>query len=390
MPDIDWENLSDDDIRSMGEPPAPESQTPVAEVVEPVVEENVEDVVTVPVTNEEPTTPEEEEEVPTPVQTDEEIRNAPEPVAAVAPVVQDAPTPDPEEDPVVEPVQEVVDEFDYKAAYEELLAPFKANGRTVELKDPKDLKSLAQMGANYTKNMQDLAPHRRTLMTLQKAGITEDQLSYLIDLHQKKPEAVRRLVQDAQIDPLSLDNEPVAYTPTNHMVSAKEEAFQSVFTEISQTPEGAETLQLMGKWDNASQSAAYNDPQIMRDFVEHRANGTFEVVDNEVHRLQVLGRIPANTPYVQAYAAVYQEIERQKVAQATEQVQTPAQPAPVVRQPVATRVATPAKEEVDPRVVAAQTGRPANRQVKTDPMDALANLDDAEFAKQMAKLVGQI
>ncbi|QYW02277.1 tail length tape measure protein [Stenotrophomonas phage Philippe] len=412
---VDYANLNDDDLLAMGEPTATGAATPPeadAGSTEPVIETPAPEEDTNPTPAPPEGNPDEDEEegatpAPAPVVDDAELGKQGEPAPVVpaeqkpapAAVVENPPADDGATPPVTAPEEE--DNFDYKGAYQALLAPFKANGRMIELKSPDDLKSLAQMGANYTKNMQDLAPHRRTLAMLKQANITEDQLSYLIDLSQKKPDAIQKLVHDAGIDPLTLSTDTApAYVPGNHHVSDKDLAFNTTLEELASDPVGVETLQVLRQWDQASQEAAYNDPQIMRDIHAHRQDGTFEAIDNEVHRLRTLGRIPREVSYVQAYAAIFQQAEADRAAQQQAQAATPpaqvappvqAPPAqPVARQPVATRVQAPAPEVVDPRVAAAATGRPANRPAKPDIADTLANLSDEKFLQEMSKLHGQL
>ena len=43
---------------------------------------------------------------------------------------------------------------DYKALYEQVTAPFKANGKTISIQSVEEATQLMQMGANYTKKMQ--------------------------------------------------------------------------------------------------------------------------------------------------------------------------------------------------------------------------------------------
>ena len=77
------------------------------------------------------------------------------------------------------------EEADPKSQYQlytELMAPFKANGKIVEVRAVSEARRLMQMGANYTRKMQEIAPHRKKLMMLENHKIDEEKLSFLIDL----------------------------------------------------------------------------------------------------------------------------------------------------------------------------------------------------------------
>ena len=67
----------------------------------------------------------------------------------------------PKTDSVNEPEQEVQvntenTDKDYEAFYKVITAPFKANGKEVQLTDPNDVIRLAQQGINYSKKMEQL------------------------------------------------------------------------------------------------------------------------------------------------------------------------------------------------------------------------------------------
>lgn len=57
---------------------------------------------------------------------------------------------------------------------------------TIELRDSSEAVQLMQKGANYTRKMQDIAPHRKVLLMLENNGLLDEgKLSYLIDLEKK-------------------------------------------------------------------------------------------------------------------------------------------------------------------------------------------------------------
>ena len=87
--------------------------------------------------------------------------------------------------------ESTVTEIDHKAFYEMVTKPIKANGKTVEIRTPEEAIKLMQMGANYTRKMQDIAPHRKVIMMLEDNGLLDtDKLSFLIDLEKMNPDAI--------------------------------------------------------------------------------------------------------------------------------------------------------------------------------------------------------
>lgn len=197
--------------------------------------------------------------------------------------------------------------IDYKKFYEKIMTPFKANGKLITLKTPEEAIQLMQMGANYTRKMQAIAPYKKTLMMLENNNLLdEDKLSFLIDLDKKNPEAIKKLIKDAGIDPLEIDTstEP-QYKEGSHKVSNEEAAFMSVLDDLKQSQEGMQTIQeINSNWDDASKKILWNSPEIMRTIHQQRANGVYKIITEEMERQRVLGNIPAETPFLMAYKQI--------------------------------------------------------------------------------------
>ena len=278
-------------------------------------------------------------------------------------------------------------------AYDQIMAPFKANGKTIELKSPQEAIRLMQMGANYTRKLQELQPHRKVLQMLQSNELLdEDRLSYLIDLDKKNPDAIKKLVKDSGIDPLEIDTSvESAYQPGNHRVSDEEVAFRTVLEDVQSTQGGQETLRIIHEnWDQSSKEALWSQPEIMSVIQQQRENGIYDRIATEIERKRTLGEIAPNVPFLQAYnqvgAALVQAGAFQDLAQKTEQ--STANPTGDRGQPsgekhvVATRTAAPKAVVVDDeRARAASASRSSPRAART-LVNPLA-LPDDEFLAQM-------
>lgn len=197
-------------------------------------------------------------------------------------------------------------EIDYKSFYEQVMSPFKANGGTVQLRSPQEVVKLMQMGANYTQKMQILAPYRKKVQMLQKANLLDDdKLNYLIDLSQGNPEAIKKLIKDSKLDPMDLDiYGEQNYVPGNHTVSDAEMQLQTTLDELTSTPEGLQTVNLARGWDQASLSEIGKDPSILATLHEQRLNGVYDLITKEMQHQKMLGNLPDNIPFLQAYKAV--------------------------------------------------------------------------------------
>ena len=197
-------------------------------------------------------------------------------------------------------------EIDYKKFYETMMSPIKANGKTFTPRNAEEAIRLVQMGANYTRKMQGLAPYRKKIQMLKNAGLLEDEkLNYLIDLSQGNPDAVKKLLKDSKLDPLDIDttNEST-YIPSNHQVSDNEMQVQTIVDDLKSTPEGLETLDLLQHWDQASLQEIWQTPSILATLDEQRQNGVYQHIVNEMEHQKMLGNLSPDVPFLQAYKAV--------------------------------------------------------------------------------------
>ena len=277
---------------------------------------------------------------------------------------------------------------DYKAFHDQVMAPFQANGKTIQLRSVDEAIQLMQQGANYTRKMQAIAPHRKVLMMLENNGLLdESKLSRLIDLEKKNPDAIRALVKEAGIDPLDIDvHGESTYTPGNHAVPDEAVAFQTTLDEVSSTPDGQETVrQITASWDPESKAELWKDPSILGTIHQQRISGVYDRVVAEIERQRTIGAIPANVSLLNAYRVIGERMTQAGAFQDLVAAQQAARPA--VQHPVATRVAS-AKPAVtnSGKVSAAAPTRTATPRRAEAFINPLAMSDD-EFMNQFANRV---
>jgi hypothetical protein len=288
--------------------------------------------------------------------------------------------------------------LDYKADYEEIMKPFKANGKTITLKDASEVRQLMQMGANYTKKLQELAPHRKTLLMLQSNQIDESKLDYLIALDKRDPEAIKKLIKDSGIDPLEIDtSKDSTFKAGTHIISDEDANFKTALDELAESDEGKETLvEIEERFDPVSKNELWKSPDILSAIHSQRESGVYALITEEMDRRKVLGQIPQNIPFLQAYklvgddlAAAAQGGKTGSTTSSGDQGGTSTgqagQPAPVV---VATRTAVPKPAATnDDKAAAASTSR-GSSSAKLPPPNPLA-MSDEDFLKS-ANLVGRV
>jgi hypothetical protein len=270
-------------------------------------------------------------------------------------------------------------EFDYKSAYEKVMAPFKANGTTMQVDNPDDVVRLMQMGANYQKKMQTLKPNLKVVKMLDKHGLLdESKIAHLIDLASKNPAAIAKLVKDSGIDPLDIDtSSDSGYQPGNHAISDKEYDFDEVLDGLRESSDTyTKTIDVVAnQWDQASRQVIYNNPVIIEVIDQHIKNGVFDQVAAAVSKERALGGLRGLND-VEAYKTVVDSMAQQGLL-------VNQQAAPTTQKPVSSdaKASKSAKQRQAKRKAAAPT-KATGTQTKPNSDAAYLGLSDEEFMKQ--------
>lgn len=278
----------------------------------------------------------------------------------------------------------------YEQFYETVMKPFVANGKTVELKSPEEAVQLMQMGANFTRKMQELAPVRKLVTMLQNNNLDEDKLSYLIDLDKKDPEAIKKLIKDSGLDPLDIDtNTEPAYREGSHKVTDAEVNFKTHLDDLKSNPDGLETLIHIDKtWDQASKEKLGQQPELMSIIHAQRQAGIYDQIVNEMDRRKTLGQLQPGTSFMDAYGIIGAELDKAGAFANNTQAdlgqpanngsvkQEDPKPDPAL---VATRTAAPKPDAAAQAAAAAAATRstPATAKAATN----FLSMSDEEFAK---------
>ena len=320
-----------------------------------------------------PVEPQPEEAVATPevVETQPVITETQEPEATTV-TTTEAPegTPDTPNEEVTTAAE--ASTVNHQEFYEKLTKPFKANGREIQITDPDDAIKLMQMGTDYNRKMQELKPLKQLKAVMTQHSISEEDLALLIDIKQKKPEAIAKIVKDSGIDLYGFDVEQAdKYVPTQPQVPVTNDALDSVLEDLKvSSPTFAQTIQVVGnQWDEASRNVLVQHPEVIRIIDAQIANGTYAKIAQVVEYERTLGRLTGLSD-LEAYTAV----ERKLVA-ANQPAPVAQPPVPVVVPPVKAPVADARKSAAPPRQTTAST-RPI-------PINSPA-LSDDEFLKQLA------
>lgn len=211
--------------------------------------------------------------------------------------------------------------INYEDFYKEMMSPIKANGKTLSLQSAKEARQLIQMGANYTKKMQEIAPKRKIIEYLRLNGFeSENDVNYLVDLANGNKTAIQKWIQDRNIDlnsidPPELDDDgnqiPINYIPSSSLPNDNDMAVNAVLEDIQQTQDGIRFMNDMLSLDDTSKSYLYEHPTVLYDLQSQKQNGIYDIVANEVERRKTIGSLPDSMDFISAYAKVGAELNSQ-------------------------------------------------------------------------------
>lgn len=270
----------------------------------------------------------------------------------------------------------------YKEQLDLLFAPFKANGREMKVESVNEAIQLMQMGANYAKKMTAIKPSLRLVKTMQKHGVSEQDLSFFIDLKKKNPEAIARYLKEAGVDPLDLDLERSSeYKPKSYTASDQEVAFSQTLEELKDLPGYKETLDIVGnKWDDQSRTLVTQNPHSLHIIREHVETGVYDKVMAEVDKRRMLGQLNGLSD-LEAYDTVGVQMYGQQEQGAPEPTQTATPERKVVKRVAATKRSDAPKNNSRKQAASlpSKKAAKADRQSDFNPL----NMSDDEFENML-------
>ena len=186
------------------------------------------------------------------------------------------------------------DTFDYENAYNQVTAPFKANGTTMQVKSPEDIVRLMQMGAGAQKQMAKLKPNLKLIKMLENNNLLDERrLNNLIDLSKNDSKAIAKLVKDSGVDPDDIDIENAStYQPNNYTVTDSEYELDQVLDSIKHTDTFDKTIDLLtSEWDDKSKTFVSENPNVIKVINDHMLNGVYDKVNAIMQQDKALGKL---------------------------------------------------------------------------------------------------
>lgn len=254
---------------------------------------------------------------------------------------------------------------------------FRANGKDMQVRSTDEAIRLMQMGANFSQKNAELKPKMAIIKVLEKNGLLDsEKLAYLIDLHNKNPEAIGKLVKDSGIDAHDLvDKDVSGYKPQVRKASDAELELDDVLSDLKHSTHYDRILDVVSnKWDERSKAAAGSNPRVLAMLNEQMDSGIYDKIMAEVDHRRMLGDL-AGVPILQAYDDIGKELNAKGAF------------APAVKVPVK-KLVTPGKKPVAGETVdeqrrrAAAPTKAASTAAKEAPGPSPLSMSDADFLKQ--------
>jgi len=185
------------------------------------------------------------------------------------------------------------EEINYKEFYEKVaLAKFTANGKEVEgFKNPEDLVRAQQMLHGYSDKMKVFKEYKKFLKPLEERGMVSDpdKFNLAMSLLDGDPEAIKKVLKEKNMDPMEFDLEDIQYTPKNTLPSSAQMLIEEAQEQAVNLGIGDKFNNVIGRdWDVPSLQEFVKDGKMRSDLLTHLQNGTYDIVQNEVNRMELL------------------------------------------------------------------------------------------------------
>lgn len=285
----------------------------------------------------------------------------------------------------------------------------RASGAEFEFTNQEKLDSfdkIYQQAIDYTKKTQAIAPHRKRIAAMEELGVTDDQFNTLMDVLKGDKDAVTAVIKQAGIDTLELDTDAeLNYVPNSYGKSDKELDIDEVFKDLSTTPKGDVTTDIVGRqWDDRSRNEIVDGIQLAngtkletKDIImglqDDVTSGRYDKVLPEMLKLKHLdgARQSDISYYMQAGAQQIQSEYQESMAQqrAEQEAATRAQAeAKLIAETKAKQKAEEEAKAIAAKKKAAGVSQGATGTTKaTDYLDMNA-MSDEEFMAFMDKQIG--
>jgi len=223
---------------------------------------------------------------------------------------------DPKEDDKEEEATDTPDQQEF--------IPLKVSGKEIPINSLDELYTLASGGAAVTQKFQEIAAHKKSISIMQQHGLTEADLSLLIEARNGSKDALASLVKQSGIDSIDVtDQVAEGYQPGKFIPSDQQVSLDDVQREIAMDPEYNITQNVVNNvMDERSQNMLVQNPNMIRGLHHDIKSGAYQEVSAHAEKLKLMdGGLKSDMEY-------YIQAAQEGPSGQQPQQQIPAQPAP--------------------------------------------------------------
>ena len=201
--------------------------------------------------------------------------------------------------------------------YEAVTSGFRAAGSQVKVSSPEEAIRLMQQGVDYHRKMNQLQPMRKAWKLLEENNLTdESSLAFLVDVHNKDPEAIAKLIKDSGIETYDLPDDVSGYTPKQGFANDNQILVDDTVAEALTTPHGQRAMNvIMSEWDPQSKQYFADNPAEINALSEHVRTGVFDHLNQILTTQRALGNVPPHLNNIQAYLELYSAYKARETQQ---------------------------------------------------------------------------
>lgn len=218
-----------------------------------------------------------------------------------------------------EPTEEDEESEDEEQPEQDEVMVFRANGQEYQFTQSEMKEQFGKVfgqAMDYTKKMQAIKPHRKTIDAIEQAGLTGDDINLMIDVLKGDKDALSEVVKRTGVDALDLDTENSNYVAKDYGRNDTELAIKDIVDEISSDKEYSITHNVLDKqWDDKSRDAFIEDPNMIKLLHVDVKTGMFDKVNPIAQKLKVYdGASKSDLDYYKMAAQQYFESQAQQEA----------------------------------------------------------------------------
>lgn len=221
--------------------------------------------------------------------------------------------------------------------YDEIFSPFKAGKQTIEIKNADECRQLMQKGVDYARKMQGINKKQKLLRLLEEYDISDpNKLSYAIDIINGDKEALSKLFNEKEIDPLDITPSESTYKTKDYSKSDEQIRLEQIVEDIKDRGGTDFLSELYSQIQNCTYTNQRfgQNPEMLEILYEYKLSGIYDQIVEEMNREKLFSRVHPSLSFIDHFNQVGDKLSTQykQQVQSNNQYNSPYTPAVPVQQ----------------------------------------------------------